>query len=58
MKNPLKQSYLNKKKHPIAKYLKDRRDRQLVIKNKKVYNRKRSNHGQFKSTNPKIMDGA
>tara|TARA_R100001594_G_scaffold50052_1_gene83171 strand:+ start:118 stop:231 length:114 start_codon:yes stop_codon:yes gene_type:complete len=32
---------MNKKKNPIAKILRDRRYRQLVIKNKKVYNRKR-----------------
>ena len=35
-----KNSSLNKK-NPIAKILKDRRYRQLVIKNKKVYNRKK-----------------
>jgi hypothetical protein len=33
---------LNKKKNPIAKYLKDRRYRQIVIKNKKAYNRKKN----------------
>jgi hypothetical protein len=31
------------KKNPMAKYLKDRRYRQLVIKNKKAYNRKKKN---------------
>ena len=31
---------MNKKKNPMAKYLKDRRYRQIVIKNKKAYNRK------------------
>tara|TARA_R100000742_G_C4236954_1_gene57372 strand:+ start:530 stop:676 length:147 start_codon:yes stop_codon:yes gene_type:complete len=46
------------KKNPIAKILNDRRYRQVVVKNKKVYNRKRSNYGQFKNTNPKIMDGS
>ena len=34
-------SSLNKKKNPMAKYLKDRRYRQIVIRNKKVYNRKK-----------------
>tara|TARA_R100000081_G_scaffold67367_1_gene34993 strand:+ start:176 stop:295 length:120 start_codon:yes stop_codon:yes gene_type:complete len=32
---------LTKKKNPIAKYLKDRRYRQIVIKNKKAYDRKK-----------------
>jgi len=32
---------LSKKKNPIAKYLKDRRYRQIVIRNKKAYNRKK-----------------
>ncbi len=44
------------KKNPIAKILNDRRYRQVVVKNKKVYNRKRSNYGQFKNTNPKIIN--
>ena len=38
--DPLLTEYLNKK-NPIAKYLKDRRYRQIVIKNKKAYNRKK-----------------
>ena len=33
---------MNKKKNPMAKYLKDRRYRQIVIKNKKAYNRKKN----------------
>ena len=32
---------MNKKKNPMAKYLKDRRYRQVVIKNKKAYKRKK-----------------
>jgi len=32
---------LSNKKNPIAKYLKDRRYRQIVIKNKKAYDRKK-----------------
>jgi hypothetical protein len=36
-----KNSSLNKKKNPIAKHLRDRRYRQIVIKNKKAYNRKK-----------------
>jgi hypothetical protein len=31
------------KKNPIAKYLRDRRYRQIVIKNKKAYDRKKHN---------------
>jgi hypothetical protein len=42
VKNPLKRLSLSrrKNKNPIAKILRDRRYRQLVIKNKKVYKRK------------------
>ena len=38
--NRLKNSSSNKKKNPVAKILRDRRYRQLVIKNKKAYKRK------------------
>ncbi len=40
----------NKKRNPVAKHLRDRRYRQIVIKNKKAYNRKK--HGQTDRHNP------
>ena len=32
----------NKKRNPVAKHLRDRRYRQIVIKNKKAYDRKKN----------------
>jgi hypothetical protein len=38
------------KKNPIAKYLRDRRYRQIVVKNKKAYDRKKKIQSTYRDS--------
>ena len=49
VRNQSKSLSLNKK-NPIAKFLRNRRYRQLVIKNKKAYNRKKYNESSSRNS--------
>jgi len=50
VQNRLRSLSLNKKNNPIAKNLRDRRYRQIVVKNKKAYNRKKYNENSSRNS--------